>query len=815
MTKPQATSPDKLAQRWLERIKDAQDKDCKDWYTQADTSYARYKNDDADAQKAGSRKNKRFNIYWSNIQVLKPALLSQGPKVNCSRRHKDKDPIGLMAAQILERATQFSIDDGSKFLDAAKAARDDYLLAARGTLWVRYEPTYGPEKADRVPVTLKPFQGYHGEDDKRYDKDTVLSDDMGDYVEGETYKPVVNERVDVLFVHYRDLVHGPASSWQLVPWVAARHHMRKRKLADRFGKACAAQIQQAKDDEQRKNPKNGAAARDTTPIWEIWDKERGQVRWVCEFYKDGFLDEIDDPLNLGDFFPCPRPLYGSLTPDSLIPTPDYEQYKDQALELDRLTDRALRIAKSIRVAGVYDGAVKELQKLFNESDGDNYVPVPTWAAFADKGGLKSAMDTLPLDEKVQALKAIYEVRQAAKADLYEVTGISDIMRGDTDPNETKGAQTLKANFGSKRLKERQAEVARFVRDTIALVAEVIAEHFRPEQIFKMAGAQTLADPNDPNSQQMVTAAIALLKDQGARDFQLDIETDSTVAIDEDAEKQTTVEFVTAVTQYLEQAGLILQTSPAMMPLLMEMLMFAVRRFKAGRDLEQTFEKAVDAVGQEQAQKAQQPAPPSPEDEKIKLMQAEGQQKAQEHQMDLQATQAKAQADSQQGQQALALKAQQGQQDLALKQRDHDHELQMREQEHLQKMQLQANEHAIKLEQLTQTHRSQLQIAQATHGQKMTESRNKAAQDRALSAQATGDKQAAPGADGIDDEPGWVDPLAESITQAAQAMRDSAEANAQATQEIAQAVLALASNASKPRRIVKGPNGEKRSEVVNA
>lgn len=814
MTQAPKPTPEKLAQRWLERIKDAQEKDCKDWYTQADTSYARYKNDEVGAKKTDARTHKRFNIYWSNIQVLKPALLSQGPKVNCSRRHKDKDPIGLMAAQILERATQYSIDDGSKFLDAAKAARDDYLLAARGTLWVRYEPTYGPEKADRIPVTLKPFQGYYDDKETRHEKDGVLSDDLGDYVEGETYKPVVNERVDVLFIHYRDLVHGPASSWQLVPWVAARHHMRKRKLADRFGKKCAAQIQQAKDDEQRKNPKNGAAARDTTPIWEIWDKERGQVRWVCEFYKDGFLDEIDDPLNLGDFFPCPRPLYGSLTPESLIPTPDYEQYKDQALELDRLTDRALRIAKSIRVAGVYDGAVKELQKLFNESDGDNYVAVPTWAAFADKGGLKSAMDTLPLDEKVQALKAIYEVRQAAKADLYEVTGISDIMRGDTDPNETKGAQTLKANFGSKRLKERQAEVARFVRDTVALVAEVIAEHFRPEQIFKMSGAQTLADPQDPNSQQMVMAAIALLKEQGARDFELEIETDSTVAIDEEAEKQSTVEFVTAVTQFLEQAGMIVQQSPAMLPLLMEMLMFAVRRFKAGRDLEQTFEKAVDAVGKEQQQKAQNPQP-DPETQKL---QAEMQAKAAELQARTQADQQKLQLDAQKGATDLQIK----QEELAMKREE------MVLQQQLAQMQLQYAQ---------AQHEQKLGFEREKHGNEMAMRQQEGAQATDLKREELGAKERqatqqlqakAETAKGDDDmklnlSPDIQKAIADSISKDQVARQSAADAGPQALAEAAkqlgeavQAVKQLVKVLASPTEIqVDKKTGKKRAVKVAA
>lgn len=774
-----------------------QEKDCADWYSQAEASYARFENAEKDATKRGQKAAKRFNIHWSNIQVLKPALLSQEPKVNCGLRHKDKNPIGLMAAQILERATQFSIDDGSKFLDAAKAARDDYLLAARGTLWIRYEPTYGEEKADRIPVTLKPFQGYYDDKEKRYDKGEILEDDMGTFVEGETYKPVVNERVDVEFKHYRDLVNGPAGVWAKVPWVAARHHMRKRAIADRFGKACAAHIQQNKDDSARKNPKDGAASRDTTPIWEIWDKERGQVRWVCEFYKDGFLDEIDDPLNLGDFFPCPRPLYGTLTPDSLIPTPDYEQYKDQALELDRLTDRGLRISKSIRVAGVYDGGVKELQKLFNESDTDNYVAVPTWAAFADKGGLKSAMDTLPLDDKVKALKAIYEVRQAAKADLYEVTGISDIMRGDTDPNETKGAQTLKANFGSKRLKERQAEVARFVRDTVALVAEVIAEHFAPEQILKMSGAHTLADPQDPNSQQMVMAALQLLKDQGARDFEIDIETDSTVAIDEEADKQSTVEFVTAVTGYLEKAAMISQGSPAMQPLLLDMLMFAVRRFRAGRDLEATFEKTVDAVGKEQQERAANPQP----DPEMQKLQAEMQAKQQEMQLKQQSDQQQMQFDAQKHAAEMQMKMEELQlkrEEMALKREEMQLNMQAQLQQHAQSLHFEREKHGNEMQMRSQ----EGEQAQAMKREEMAhKSQAEASKAQAKSGEGEGDDDMK-----VNLAPEIQQAIAHSITQERAARQSSAEASAKAAeaapQAFAQAVQQMTEAATAIKQLAK-------------
>ncbi len=721
MAKRETPAPEKLAASWLDRIKDVQEKDCNTWYGQAEESYARYKNATGESAKTpNARVRRKFNAHWSNTEVLMPAMLSDEPKVNCGRRNKDKNPTALLAATILERCTQFSVQSGGLFMQSAEASVLDYLLAGRGTIWARYDPTFGPEETQQTRVSLTPFKGYHDEAGTRYETGDVLEDDLGKYVAGESFKPVVAERVCMDFVHYRDFVHGPAATWDMVPWVARRVHMRKRKVADRFGKHCAAIISQTKENEERKDPKRGASSRGTIEIWEIWDKERGQVRWLCEFYKEGFLDEVDDPLSLQDFFPCPRPLLGTHTPDSLIPVPDFEQYKDQLAELDRITDRGMRLAHGIRVAGVYDKQYKELQKLFNETDDDNYVGVDTFAAFADKGGLKSAMDTLPIKDIVAALQALSEVRQTVKGDLYEISGLSDIMRGDTDPNETLGAQNLKANFGSKRLKKRQKDVARFLRDAVAIIAEIIAEHFRPEEIVKMSGAEQLGD------EQTVMAAIQLLQDQGAREFEIDIETDSTVAVDEEAEKQATVEFVTAVTQYLEQAGLIGQQSPAMVPLLLEMLMFAVRRFKAGRDLEQTFEKTVEAVLQEQQQKQQNPQP-DPEMQKIQM---EGQAKQQELQAKLQADQAKLQIDQQKGATDLQIKQAELQikrDELELRRQEMQMTLQLKAQEGQQKLAIQAQQGQQKLDQTAQQGQMQMAQEHAQHGDEMAMRQQEGAQ----------------------------------------------------------------------------------------
>lgn len=687
-------TPDKdteLAERWLDRI-EKRTQDCRQWWEDADRVAKRYRNEGEAVKQGQTPRGRRFNVVWSNINVLKPALYGKDPKPEVERKHKDKDEVGRLAAQILERACIASIQDKT-FGDAMKMARDDRLLAARGIVWLQYRPTFGEPTQERIPVN-EVNGAYQAEGDSKFkSKADVPEDDLGPFVPGSEYTPVVSERVKVEFVHHKDFLHSDAPSWDLVTWVARRVWMTKRRIAKRFGGAIAAKIDTKRQEARAKDDKT---PRDTAPIWEIWCKDSGECLWVCPDYKDGPLDVQPDPLKLEDFFPCPRPVFGTLTPDSLIPVPDYIEYADQARELDLLTDRAYKLIEGIRVAGVYDANAPGLAQLFNGTTGDKFVAVNNWAVFAEKGGLKSAMDQLDITEMAKALQIILQVREQVKRDLYEVSGIADIMRGDTSPSETLGAQKLKASFGTSRIREPQSEMQRFVRDAVQIIAEIICEHFSPEQIAEMADASELLKEQfaqDPNAaMQTYMAAIQLLKDDRARGYRISIETDSTIELDASQEKQDRIEFLTAATGFIEKAAMMAQTSPAMMPLMGEMLMWGMKAFRVSRDLEKSFESALSGVQQEMQQKAQQPPPVDPAIEKAKMdahaKQMELDANMQLEQARLQAQQAldsaKMQAEGQSKQMEFSFKAR----ELELKER----ELEMKAQQHVEQLAMQQQQH---------------------------------------------------------------------------------------------------------------------------
>ena len=77
----------------------------------------------------------------------------------------------------------------------------------------------------------------------------------------------------------------------------------------------------------------------TAEVFEIWDAPSKKVYWICRSYKDKVLDSKDDPLGLEQFFPCIKPILGTVTNDSMIPVPEYLQYEALAVELNNLTIR--------------------------------------------------------------------------------------------------------------------------------------------------------------------------------------------------------------------------------------------------------------------------------------------------------------------------------------------------------------------------------------------------------------------------------------------------------------------------------------------
>jgi hypothetical protein len=267
-------------------------------------------------------------------------------------------------------------------------------------------------------------------------------------------------------------------------------------------------------------------------------------------------------------------------------------------------------------------------------------PVTGWAAMSEKGGLKGAIDMMDTSQIIVTLRELYAAREQVKQSIYEIMGISDILRGSSKAQETLGAQQLKANFGSLRLKSSQGEVARFATDIFKLKAQVICKFYPPELIVEMSGVMNTPDGQDP---QRLQAALQMLSDSTVRDFHIAVEADSLAQIDEQAEKQGAQEAIQAIGLFLREAIPMIAQAPETLPMASEMLLFLVRRFRAGRGLESAVERAMKALQDRADQAKQQPAGPPPE---MLQMQADQQAEQMKMQAQAQSEQMKIQAEAQ-------------------------------------------------------------------------------------------------------------------------------------------------------------------------
>jgi hypothetical protein len=623
-----------------------------------------------DERSPANRGAHQFNILWSNVQTLKPALYGRMPKADCERRWKDQDDVGRLAAVVMERSLNYSVENCG-FDNGMRAAVEDLLLPGRGVMRVLYVPHYGdaikPEAAgdedgeDEVVASSGDRDAAPAADDAASappEPEEAAETASQDGQPPQAVREVVWEEARFKYVHWDDYREGPARQWDEVPWLRYQAFMTRDELRLRFGKAIGDKVTldyTPKGSEDQADEGAPADAYKKARVHEIWDKSKKQVVWRAPGTPDLILDQLDDPLQVRGFFPQDDPLLATTTTDRRIPVPDYHQYRDQAEELDTLTARIERLQRALKPFGIYPGEEKQTLTQLVQDDSENLlIPVAEWQAFADKGGLEGMIQWFPIKEIAETLIQLYNARDRAKQILYEITGIADIIRAATDPDETLGAQQIKSQFATLRLSERQKMIARLARGTIRIAADVIGTHFSAKTISLMTGYPQLLplppqpqpprmppelmapavqmtragapapapQPPSPAAQQysqamqefqqalaqlqQVTAenqkrqgqfdaAVRLIKEDVLTDFRIDIEADSTITVDEQAEKAARTEFLQQMVPLLEQVVPIGQGNPPMAALAKEIVLFATRAFKTGRPLEEALEAAFDAI----------------------------------------------------------------------------------------------------------------------------------------------------------------------------------------------------------------------------
>lgn len=614
--------PDYWKKHWDEQIVAAQ-KRLRTFQKQGSAVVDRYLDDresNADPTIRSNNNPSKLNLFYTNVMTMQSMLYGSTPKVDVTREHHDPDDdVARVAGLMYQRILQADVEpSGENVPTVLKACLQDRLLPGLGIARVRYD------MATTMTTVLNPAT-----------------------MEMEETEEITYEDAPIDYVHWQDFLWGWARTWAEVPWMAFRAHLTKREAAERFGQDIANRLEYKNQTPSGTGKEEGNDAKDQqnitqkAAIWEIWCYRVRRVFWYAEG-APALLDMREDPLKLDGFWPVPKPLLANCTTKMLVPRADFVLSQDLYNEIDELQTRISMITHAIKVVGVYDSssgsAVGRMLKEGNEND---LIPVDNWAMFAERGGLKGTIDWFPVETIANVLQTLTGIQGQKIQQLYEVTGLSDILRGgNTDQYAAKGTQAMKLKMGSIRIQALQDEFARFASDLEAIKAEVISKHFQKESIVKQSGAMFLPQPD----KQLISPALELMQSPELK-WRVDIRPESIAMVDYAQLKSERSEFLTSMATYLQSMTSMVQSVPESLPVLLEMLKWGMAGFKGSNYLEGIMDQAI-TMAQQKPPGGDKEKGPSPEETKLQVEQLKAQTAQQKGQLELQKIQAKAQADLQ-------------------------------------------------------------------------------------------------------------------------------------------------------------------------
>lgn len=524
----------------------------------------------------GEKETKEANIFWANVEALDSAVFSATPRPAVKRRFLDPNPITREAADVVERALSYCID---------KYRLDGYLKQALndrnvpGIGLIRLSPRR-IEKSTQKPIYLEPelitdeigteriIYRHEGQEvEPEYDE-------VGAFVMGPKEDELLEIKVRWETVQWdRMRWETGYACWDDVTWFGIDQLKTRDELRAQFGDI-ADKVTMTHVKEGGESSKDD---KDRALITEVFCKATRRVIVVADSC-DEVLEVLDDPYQLEDFYPFPEPLIATRYRKMYAPKADLGFYEKEEQQLGLIKERISALTAQLKYRGVYDKQFPALKTVMEDGDDGQFTPVEDFAVrFGDKGGLENVLATVPLEEIVMVLRELHAEAAQVTQTIYEITGISDIQRGQTDPNETAAAQTLKSQYGGLRIKNRQTSFAQFARDILRLTAEYIVEHLSIDNLSQIVGK-----PVDPQVYQ-------LLKDDKLRSYAIDIETDSTIAGDQQEEKNTRVEFLNTFAGFVSQLAPMVQTGMMSPDVAKEMVLFVVRAFPNARQIESAIE----------------------------------------------------------------------------------------------------------------------------------------------------------------------------------------------------------------------------------
>lgn len=572
--------------------------------------------------------DENLNLFYANTTTMQCLIFGNMPKAEVDRTFADaNDNTARVAAEMLERMLNQDIQNpGKAMCDVFQQAINDRLLPGMGNARVKYDFKCDVrETAPGTPAINHPTTG----------KELVPA------IPPETEEFISEEWVDIVYTHWKDFLWSPARTHGEIRWKAFRSYMCKDELEKRFGKEKTEnETKETAEDTEDSTPelniddiplnskgpfgKQTDKAPDTKQIvpqaevWEIWNLSDRKVYWYVENF-DMILDCKDDPLELDQFWPDAPPLIANATTSKYIPKSDYAIAQDLYAAVDVLQRRISRLTDACKLVGVYDKANDEIKRLFQEGIENQLIPVDNWAMFAEKGGLEGSINWLPIKDVVATIEQLQTQQDKKISQLYELTGMADIIRGSSQQQYTSAEETKAVvKYASVRMQKLQNEFAFFVSNLQNLKAEIICKHFQPESIIKQSNIMMTVD--GPSAKQ----AIAFMKREDSIQFRVRVQPETLAMADYQQMKADRTEFLMAISQFMQSAQPLMEGNPKATPILLQLLRWGLSGFKGAQEIQGVLDQAVKAATLE----AQQPPKAPPPDPKLQAIQAESQAKIQ-------------------------------------------------------------------------------------------------------------------------------------------------------------------------------------------
>lgn len=664
-----------MAIDWTSRIKKAE-KFLEKAHEHGDKVYKCYTDNRGDFAYRG----KKVNFFYANTNTLKESLFNSLPKPDVRRLHRGdfQDDVSRVAANVVARVLSYEVQCAPDFQEAVECAILDRLVPGIGQVWLAY---------DNGELTL------------------------------ET-------------VFWKDFIFEPCRKWSNCGWVGRKHHFTKSEVIEKYGAEAVDKLQSSVD-KQGVSEQIQQIMKNKFDVYEIWSKKDRKVYHIACGAEEPLLEE-DDPLKLRKFFPCPRPLIANVTTEEFLPITDYHIAQDQYIALNTLYQRMSMVVKAIKVAGLYDAGNTQIAKLLNAED-NIMIPVDNWAMYAERGGAKGMIDWFPVEEVSRVLQNLTGQIEIEKSLLYEITGMSDIVRGASNQYETAKAQQIKAQFAGVRMNAQQRSVEIFVRDILRIMAEMALQLYDDQKILSIIGDLP------PEDQQYLPQVAQILRNDVLSKYKVDIQTNSLTEADWALEREQRMEVVQTLGQMLGTALPMAEQVPEVIPLAVNLIKFTIAGFKAGSELESWVDSQLDKIMMKQLEAERNPEPPkpSPEEQKaqaeIQKMEMEADIKQREADQKAQLEQQKMVIEQQMMQQKLQFEREMAEIKLMLQQalaqmklQESQMNMEVKQQEARMDMAMQAEQHEMDKEMQTQQHEMDMENNRASAEQDLENKKKQAA-----------------------------------------------------------------------------------------